>query len=161
MILCHSHRSGLIDAVAGKRSSISFVLLQNCDFQLCPEERADSFFSRRPIKKRSKHAGVFSESINFLFYNSCAPQNIFFSFKICDDISTKNVMEKPLQPVKYVRLCFFENKKMLKNIALRVNKWMNFITYIPLVKPDGQAQGCILRRSMVISPLGNDSPVRM
>ena len=38
---------------------------------------------------------------------------------------------------------------------------MNFITYIPPVKPEGQAQGCILRRSMVINPLGNDSPVRM
>ena len=36
---------------------------------------------------------------------------------------------------------------------------MNFITYIPPVKPDGQAQGCILRRSMVINLLGSDSPV--
>ena len=26
---------------------------------------------------------------------------------------------------------------------------------------EGQAQGCILRRPMVINPLGNDSPVRM
>ena len=38
---------------------------------------------------------------------------------------------------------------------------MNFITYIPLVKPDIQAKGCILRRSMVINTLGDDSPVRM
>ena len=38
---------------------------------------------------------------------------------------------------------------------------MNFITYIPPVKPEGQAQGCILRRSMVINLLDNDSPVRM
>ena len=29
------------------------------------------------------------------------------------------------------------------------------------MKPEGQAQGSILRRSMVINPLGNDSPVRM
>ena len=29
------------------------------------------------------------------------------------------------------------------------------------MKPEGQDQGCILRRSMVINPLGNDSPVRM
>ena len=35
------------------------------------------------------------------------------------------------------------------------------ITYIPPVKPEGQAQGCILRRSMVINPLGKDSPIRM
>ena len=41
------------------------------------------------------------------------------------------------------------------------NELMNFITYIPHVKPEGQAQGCILWRSMVINPLGNDSPVRM
>ena len=39
--------------------------------------------------------------------------------------------------------------------------WMNFVTYIPPMKPEGQAQGCILRRSMVINPLDNDSPVRM
>ena len=38
---------------------------------------------------------------------------------------------------------------------------MIFITYIPLVKPEGQAQGCILRRSMVINQLGDDSSVRM
>ena len=38
---------------------------------------------------------------------------------------------------------------------------MNFITYIPPVKLEGQAQGCNLRRSMVINPLGNDIPVRM
>ena len=37
----------------------------------------------------------------------------------------------------------------------------NFITYIPPVKPEGKAQGCILRRSMVINPLGNGSLVRM
>ena len=35
-----------------------------------------------------------------------------------------------------------------------VNEWMNCITYIPPVKPEGQAQRCILRRSMVINPLG-------
>ena len=38
---------------------------------------------------------------------------------------------------------------------------MNFITYIPPKKSEGQAQGCILRRSMVINPLGDESPVRM
>ena len=32
---------------------------------------------------------------------------------------------------------------------------------IPPVKPEGQAQGCILMRSTVINPLGNDSPVRI
>ena len=37
---------------------------------------------------------------------------------------------------------------------------MNFITYILPVKPGGQAQGGILRRSMMFA-LGNDSPVRM
>ena len=42
-----------------------------------------------------------------------------------------------------------------------ISESMNFITYIPPVKPDGQTQGCILRRSMVINSLGNDSPVRM
>ena len=36
---------------------------------------------------------------------------------------------------------------------------MNFIIYIPPVKPEGQAHGCILRRSMVNNPLGNYSPV--
>ena len=36
---------------------------------------------------------------------------------------------------------------------------MNLITYIPPVKPEVQAQGCILRRSMVINQVGDDSPV--
>ena len=36
-----------------------------------------------------------------------------------------------------------------------------FITYILPLKPEGQAQGCILRRSLVINPLGNEYPVRM
>ena len=36
-----------------------------------------------------------------------------------------------------------------------------FYNLYPLVKPEGQAQGCILRRSMAINPLGNDSSVRM
>ena len=40
------------------------------------------------------------------------------------------------------------------------NEWMNFITYISPVKPEGQAQGCILQLS-IVNPLGNDSPVRM
>ena len=31
---------------------------------------------------------------------------------------------------------------------------------IPPVKPEGHAQGCINRQSIVINPLGNDSPVR-
>ena len=43
----------------------------------------------------------------------------------------------------------------------RTNQGMNFITDIPFVKPEGQAQGCILRRSMVINPLGKESLVRM
>ena len=43
----------------------------------------------------------------------------------------------------------------------RTNQRMNFTTYIPPVKLEGQAQGCILRRFMVINPLSNDSPVRM
>ena len=39
---------------------------------------------------------------------------------------------------------------------------MRFITYIPPVKIEGQAQGCIiLPRSMLFNPLGDDSPVRM
>ena len=38
---------------------------------------------------------------------------------------------------------------------------MNFITYIPPVKPEVQAQGCILRRAMVFIPLGDDSPIRI
>ena len=42
-----------------------------------------------------------------------------------------------------------------------MNEWMNVITYIPPVKPEGQAQGCFLRRAMVINPLGNDRPVKM
>ena len=42
-----------------------------------------------------------------------------------------------------------------------MNELMNFITYIPPVKPEGQAQGCILRWSMVINTLGNDNPLRM
>ena len=29
------------------------------------------------------------------------------------------------------------------------------------LKPDGQAQGCILRRSMVLNPVGDDSSARM
>ena len=41
------------------------------------------------------------------------------------------------------------------------NEWMNFITDVPPVKPEGQARACILRGSTVINPLGNDSPVRM
>ena len=44
-----------------------------------------------------------------------------------------------------------------------INELMNFITYIPSVKPEGQArgEGGILRRSMVFNQLGDDSPVRM
>ena len=38
---------------------------------------------------------------------------------------------------------------------------MNFTTYIPPVKPEGQAQGYILQRLKVINPLGDDSQVRM
>ena len=38
---------------------------------------------------------------------------------------------------------------------------MNFITYIPLVKPEGQTQGFILRWSRMFNPLGDDSPVRL
>ena len=40
---------------------------------------------------------------------------------------------------------------------------MNFITYIPPVKSKDEAQGeiCIIGRSMVINPLGDDSPVMM
>ena len=34
----------------------------------------------------------------------------------------------------------------------------NFITYTNPLKPEAQAQGCILRRSMVFNPLGDDSP---
>ena len=40
-----------------------------------------------------------------------------------------------------------------------MNIWMNFITNIPPMKPEGQAPGCILRRSMVFNPLGDDSPI--
>ena len=64
----------------------------------------------------------------------------------------------------------------------RMNEWMNewmnertnertnerrnegtneFYNLYPAVKSEGQAQGCILRRLMVINPLRNDSPVRM
>ena len=39
-------------------------------------------------------------------------------------------------------------------------EWMNFITYIQAVKPEGQAQGCIPRRAMVIIPLRNNSSIR-
>ena len=46
-------------------------------------------------------------------------------------------------------------------IIIIMNDWMNFITYIPPVKPKGQAQGCILWRWRVINLLGDDSPVRM
>ena len=42
-----------------------------------------------------------------------------------------------------------------------MNELINFITYIPPLKSEGQAQGCILRRSMVFNPLGNHSPVWM
>ena len=42
-----------------------------------------------------------------------------------------------------------------------MNEWMNCITYIPPVKPEGQAQECILRQLIVISMLGDDSLVRM
>ena len=38
---------------------------------------------------------------------------------------------------------------------------MNLITYILPVKPEGQVQGYILRQSMVINQLDNDSLVRM
>ena len=50
---------------------------------------------------------------------------------------------------------------MYELINERMNELMNFITYIPPVKSESQAQGCILRRSMVINPLGDDSPARM
>ena len=36
-----------------------------------------------------------------------------------------------------------------------------FYNLYPARKPEGQAQGCILQRSMVINPLGNDSSVWM
>ena len=38
---------------------------------------------------------------------------------------------------------------------------MNFDNVYPPVKPVGQAQGCIIRWSMVINPLGKDSSIRM
>ena len=55
--------------------------------------------------------------------------------------------------------CHFISSHLIS--SHRMNEWMNFITYIHPVKPEGQAQGFILRRSMVINPLGNDSPVRI
>ena len=48
---------------------------------------------------------------------------------------------------------------MTSNVIFLTKFDLNFITYISPVKPEGQAQGCILRRSMVINPLGNDSHV--
>ena len=38
---------------------------------------------------------------------------------------------------------------------------INFITYIPPVKPESQAQGCILQRSIEFNPLGENSPARI
>ena len=51
-----------------------------------------------------------------------------------------------------------ENESRLQHATV---KQLNFITYIPPVKPEGQARGYTLRRSMVINPLGNDSPVKI
>ena len=47
--------------------------------------------------------------------------------------------------------------------------WMNefelneFYNLYPAIKPEGQAQGCILRQSMMYDgyPLGDDSPVKI
>ena len=38
---------------------------------------------------------------------------------------------------------------------------MNEFYNIPPIEPEGQAQGCIRRRSIVFNPLVFDSPVRM
>ena len=61
----------------------------------------------------------------------------------------------------FFRLCWWHRSCEREEKRKSLNEWMNFITYIPPVKPEGQAQECILRRSMAINPLGNDSPVRM
>ena len=42
-----------------------------------------------------------------------------------------------------------------------MNELINFVAYMPPLKLDGHAHECILRRSMEINPLGNDSPVSM
>ena len=38
---------------------------------------------------------------------------------------------------------------------------MNSTIFIPPIKPEGQAQGCILRRSLVFRLFSADSQVRM
>ena len=53
------------------------------------------------------------------------------------------------------------NERASERTNERTKERMNFITYIPPVKTEDQAQRCILRRSMVVNPLGDDSPVRM
>ena len=55
--------------------------------------------------------------------------------------------------------CQYIESRLLAFVWYIYIAWMNFITYIPPVKAEGQAQGCILRRSIVINPLGNDSSV--
>ena len=55
------------------------------------------------------------------------------------------------------------NKSNLMNLMNLMNliSLITLITYNPPVKPEVQAQGCILRRSMVFNLLGDDSPVRV
>ena len=94
-------------------------------------------------------------------------------WKVSKDLLHSAKYENTRTRVEDQQLCntfstFFNTKieKLKLKILSRMNEWMNewmneFITCIPPVIPEGQAQGCNLRRSMVINPLGNDSPVRV
>ena len=42
-----------------------------------------------------------------------------------------------------------------------MTEWKNFTTYILTVKTQGLSPGCVLRRSMVITTLGDDCLLRM
>ena len=73
------------------------------------------------------------------------------------------MFERQALQVSFVHIVTALIDVRLEEIEVQVwmNERMNCITYIPPMKPEGQAQGCILRRSMAINPLGDDSPIRM
>ena len=99
-----------------------------------------------------------------------AAKKAIVNLKNDDDDCVKRAITRALNPVEKNSERIDQNLREKSEVlnweglkfAFRIFFFnLNFITYIPPVKPEVQAQGCILRRSMVINPLSNDSPVRM
>ena len=86
------------------------------------------------------------------------PTERFICVDACQRIRTSRCRPDPHQVQRTRRHLRWGT---ITSLSLWMNGWLNFITYVPPVKPQGQAQWCILRRSMVFNPLGDDSPVKM